>query len=199
VFEKTVQVQGEAWEPQTLLLRGLRDLALSVEASASVKAGWGELTIERDSSWIAPQKSPHVLRSYLAMRDVRNRPQLLSGWYSIEDGSWRWMAKSAEVILATPKRVSSLDIQLYFPANHMQRAGGAVTMTVLINDKVFAQNTYQQPGGYKFTKAVASDVLTYPNVRIAIQMDRAAPPNGTDLRQLGAVIQGMGFLPIDSR
>jgi hypothetical protein len=129
------------------------------------------------------------------MNDIRNKPQLLSGWYPIEDGAWRWMAKRAEVTLQTPTNTGlAFDMQLYFPPDHMQRAGGPVTLTVRINGRPLGEETYSEPGGYRFTKPVPEHLLAFPRSQVTIRMNRAIPPSSSDLRELGTVVQALGFL-----
>jgi hypothetical protein len=88
----------------------------------------------------------------------------------------------------------AFEMQLFFPPDYTQRAGGPVSVSVLIDGKPFAQETYSQPGGYRLAKPVPDHFLSLPASRIEIALSRSIPATGTDRRELGAVVQELGFV-----
>ncbi len=133
--------------------------------------------------------------SYVQTGDVRARPQLLSGWHAIEEGAWRWMGKEAEAVLLTPEESPvSFELRLVFPENHMKAAGGPITVSVLFQGVLFAQETYREPGVYTIHKPVPAGSLPRPSTRVTIRLNRSVPPTGADKRELGAVIPAFGFV-----
>jgi len=199
-FEKTVQVSGELWEENSLALDGVSEVVLSVDAPPTLRAGWGELITYPDAksatdAGAAGSEERIAPRPYLHLGDVRCRPQLLRGWYGIEDGGWRWMAREAEVALPAPAGgAARFEMQLYFPPGHLERAGGPVTVNVALDGEPLAEQTYAQPGGYLLSQPVQTGLLTPGEHRIRVRLSRAAPPAGGDQRELGAVVQGLGFV-----
>ena len=197
VFERIVPVQGELWEAHTLPLAGLREAVLSMNAPAELRAGWGELVCDDDLPQAtggppAPGAEPKL--SYLNLGDIRSKAQLGSGWYGIEDGGWRWMSKQAEAVLRVPAEAAPVfEMQLFFPPGFMQRAGGPVTVSVMLDGRLLTRETYLQPGGYRLAKSVPRDQLTAPAVRVTFQLSRAMPPGASDQRELGAVVSRLGF------
>jgi hypothetical protein len=197
LFDETVQVNGELWEPHTLPVAGLGEAAFSVEGPHGLRLGWGEMVL--DSKQPAPPeppwaKSPGML-SYLHMGDIRSRAQLVSGWYAIEDGAWRWMAPEAEAALRPLTGASvQFGLQLFFPPDFMRRAGSPVAVSVELNGKPFTKALYFEPGGHTVAKGVPPDLLTWPVTRVSIRVDPYIPPSATDQRALGAVVQGLGFV-----
>jgi hypothetical protein len=202
IFERTVQVNGELWQPQELPLTGVDDTRLSITAPPDLRAGWGELVSDSGPHVLDPDvrnqtasQPPEAALSYLNLGDVRSRPQLGSGWYGIEEGSWRWMAKEAEVTLRTPAdTVLVFEMQLFFPDSYMRAAGGPVTVSVTAGGNTLAQEIYTEPGGHLFAKPVRRSLLTFPVTSILIRLNRAMPPTGADKRELGAVVQRLGFV-----
>jgi len=98
-----------------------------VDAPAGLSVGWGELVV--DSNQPPPElpgaKPPEML-SYLQLGDIRSRAQLVSGWYAIEDGAWRWMAPgSGSHATPLPDQAVQFELQLFFPPDFMRRAGSA--------------------------------------------------------------------------
>jgi hypothetical protein len=86
------------------------------------------------------------------------------------------------------------EMQLYFPGDYMRMAGGPVTVSVTAGDKPLAQETYTEPGGHLFSKPVPREQLTFPVTSVLIRLNRALPPTGADLRELGAMVQRLGFV-----
>ena len=144
-----------------------------------------------------PGAKPELL-SYLHLGDIRSRPQLVSGWYAIEDGAWRWMAPEAEATLRLPLEAPvQFELQLFFPPDFMRRAGSPVTVSVTLNGKALTKAFYYEPGAHLLAKAVPrellGELLTRPATEVSIRVNPYLPPSGTDQRALGAVVQGLGF------
>ena len=197
LFERTVPVQGELWEAHTLPLAGLHDAVLSVNAPAELQAGWGGLVSDDDLQQATggpPALAAEPELSHLNLGDVRSKAQLGTGWYGIEDGGWRWMSKQAEAVLRVPAEAAPLfEMQLFFPPGFMERAGGAVTVSVMLNGRLLTRETYPQPGGYRLAKFVPRDQLIAPTARVTFELNRAMPPGASDQRELGAVVSRLGF------
>jgi hypothetical protein len=200
LFNETVQVDGDLWEPHKLPLAGLDEAVFLVDAPAGLSVGWGELVV--DSNQPPPElpgaKPPEML-SYLQLGDIRSRAQLVSGWYAIEDGAWRWMAPEAEATLRPlPDQAVQFELQLFFPPDFMRRAGSPVTVSVILNGKPFTSAMYFEPGGHTLAKRVPPELLgelfTWPTTHVSIRVNPYIPPNATDQRALGAVVQGLGFV-----
>ena len=201
LLEEEVEVHEELWEPRRVLLSGAREVVLSVEASPGLRAGWGELVpLASDAPTAAPARSATApvsdpSLSYLHVGDLRARPQLLGRWYSIEDGGWRWMGKQAQAVLRTPQESPvDFELRLYFPEDHMKRAGGPVTVSVLLGNGLLVEKTYHEPGGYTIRQPVMTASLSQPATRVAVRLNRAVPPTGEEERELGAVVLGLGFV-----
>ncbi len=133
--------------------------------------------------------------SYINTGDLRAKPQLIAGWHSIEDGAWRWMAREAEAVVLVPRRApANFELRLFFPPDHMSKAGGPVIVSLLLNGALFAQETYAEPGGYVLRKPVPPGILAAGAANLKIRLNRAVPPGDVDKRELGAVVQGFGFV-----
>jgi len=197
IFRQEIESPGGFGEPRDIALQGERELVLTIEAPAGTRAGWGELNafsgdLEPQTSGVAPAAEQRSL-SYINPGDLRAKPQLLSGWHEIEDGSWRWMSREAEAMLGVPSGAApAFELHLFFPPDHMRKAGGPVVVTVLLNGAPLAEETYTDPGGYTQSKAVPVGLLA-PPVKVTVRLSRAAPPTATDQRELGAVVSGLGF------
>lgn len=110
-----MRVDGDLWEPHTLPVAGIGEAVFAIEAPPAMQAGWGEMVIDSDEP--APDAAaPTELLSYLHLGDIRTRAQLVSGWYAMEDGAWRWMSNQAEATLRPlPNQAQQFELQLFFP------------------------------------------------------------------------------------
>jgi hypothetical protein len=194
-FSETVRVDGELWEPHTLPVSGIGEAVFAIEAPPAMRVGWGEMVIDSDEP--APDAAaPPELLSYLHLGDIRTRAQLVSGWYAMEDGAWRWMSNQAEATLRPlPNRAQQFELQLFFPPDFMDRAGAPVTVSVRLNGRPFTSAFYYAPGGQTLAAPVPPELLTQPVTRVTIRVSPSIRPTAKDLRTLGAVVQGLGFVP----
>jgi hypothetical protein len=85
-------------------------------------------------------------------------------------------------------------MQLFFTPDYMQLAGGPVTVSVMIDGKLLTEETYVRPGGYRLAKPVPHELLNSPAARVSIRLNRVAPPTGPDERELGVVVDRLGFV-----
>jgi len=193
IFERSVQIDGSLWEDHVVSLPDIGEVTLSVEASSEIQVGWGDLVTEAGNDGIAPDAAAQW--PYLKMGDLRSKPQLVSGWYPIEDGAWRWMAKQAEVVLRTPADPAmSFEMDLFFPPGYMQNAGGPVTVSVRVNGKPLTRRSYFAPGSYHLAAEVPAGLTSFPTSTVSIRLNRALPPSGSELRELGAIVTQLGFV-----
>jgi hypothetical protein len=197
ILEQVRQVNGNLWEVHNVPIGGINEAVFEVNGTSGIAAlGWGDLVVDSETPR-AETRRVQADRSYLEMGDIRSRPQLLDGWYGIENGAWRWMAKQAEVLLRMPERPSEFEARLFFPANLMQRVGGRVTVSIMIDGAQLFRTTYIEPGGHKAEFAVPHNLLDAGTHKAMIQLDRAMSPGEAEQRELGAVVQGLGFVPME--
>jgi len=193
IFDERVPVEGNLWEEHVVSLPAVDEITLSVDAPPALQAGWGNLVTEAGDDGIAPaarDKWP-----YLKLGDLRSKAQLVAGWYPMEEGAWRWMAKQAEVTLRTPADPRlSFEMALFFPPGYMQRAGGPVSVSVRVNGNPLTRQSYFAPGSYHLAAMVPPGLTTYPTSTVTIRLNRALPPSGSELRELGAIVSELGFV-----
>ena len=195
LFAESLPVAGDLWEPHTLQLDGIGEALFTVEAGPGVRTGWGEMAIDSNRPAPVVAGASQELPSYLLLGDIRSRPQLVSGWYMIEDGAWRWMAPEAEAVLRPlPDPAAQFELRLFFPPDFMRRAGSPVTVSVMLNGKPLTGAIYYEPGSHRVVQNVPRESLTWPTTNVSIRVNPFLPPDSTDQRALGAVVEGLGFV-----
>lgn len=169
-------------------LRILIVLLLCLGACGRAPQQPGEVSQPAEARRVEPQYA------YAQTNDLRVAPQLISGWHPVEDGAWRWMSREAQAVLRAPENSpAEFEVRLAFPKGHVAITG-PVTFSVLFNDKPFAEQTYTADGNYSLTKTLPAGLLTREPVRVTLRVSKPRPAGtGGDLRELGAVILGLGF------
>ena len=150
-------------------------------------------------SWFLPEppkiKPERVRLSYIATADLRAASQLGPGWYEIEEGAWRWMAREATVYLKRPQGNNLVfEAKLYVPPN-LVRTVGSTSLEILVNGGLLAREHLSHPGEHLIRHPVSPDYLRSEIVRVDLKLDRAMPPSGADKRELGAVVTAVGLRP----
>ena len=170
----------------------LRAAALSTTASiCSMKSS-------RKSSAL-----PNPTASYLTMAAPEADKQLLLGFYQLEQNQWRWIGPRAMAVLLAPdaggakpggsdaardSRAIAVPFELAF---HIPEAAPARRVTVQLDGRPLASETYLGPGGY--TLRAAAMVVPGRPATVEISVDRAFRVAG-DSRELGIIVSGLGFV-----
>ncbi|MBZ5586002.1 MAG: hypothetical protein LAQ30_28190 [Acidobacteriia bacterium] len=138
------------------------------------------------------------LASTVHMGDARVQPQLVNGFYGIEDNAWRWTARQFTVVLRPPfgaaQKGGVLKVQLTVPDPVIQKLK-TTTLSASINGHALPPETYTQQGEYTFTRDVPANLLTGESAKVDFQLDKAIPPSGNDMRELGIVVLSIGLEP----
>jgi len=143
---------------------------------------------------VEEEKTP--LSTVVHVADPKAASQLLSGFYDIEQGSWRWTGKKFSVLLAIPENVTQKKVSLVFkmavPEPVIQQLK-SVTVTATVNGVALPPETYRKPGEYVFTKDVDAKSLGGASAQVEFMLDKALAPAGNDSRELGLVATSVGF------
>lgn len=120
----------------------------------------------------------------LAYLPMNVSEQMVAGLYKLE-GSWRWMARQGIVLLKSPAEARPLEAEFTIPD-----ASPARRITLLLDGRVVASQTYPHPGRYK----LASEPLlpATPGVTVTLEADKSFSVAG-DRRELSIIVTGIGF------
>jgi hypothetical protein len=130
------------------------------------------------------------LASDLSMNSARTAKQLLTGFYNVENGAWRWTARSFSASLAVPPGAATkggkLTFRFVFPDPAFQ-ALHSVTLSAKVKDTVLALETYSTTGEHVYSRDIAAGDLAASPVRVDFALDKALPPGPVDIRELGVI------------
>ena len=140
--------------------------------------------------------SPPRPAAGIQVADPRAVPQLVSGWWDVEDHAWRWTARKFAVVLRAPigasRRGATLRFSFTLPDvvfSHFK----SVTLTSSVEGKPLAPETYRRPGAALYTREIPAHLLSAPAVRIDFGLDNAFSPGNGDPRVLGVVAHRLGL------
>lgn len=140
-----------------------------------------------------PDTGPRIL-STVGMNDSKAGVQLLSGFYSIENNSWRWTGRRFSVLLRTPpgaaQRGATVTLMFTVPDIVVQKLKN-ITITAFINGTTLTSAEYNAAGPYVFSADVPASLLTAESVKVDFALDKSLPPE-IDKRELGIIATYVG-------
>ena len=136
------------------------------------------------------------MASAVSMGDPKADTQLAAGLYGVEAGAWRWTAKQFTVVLRPPsgsaQKGGKLELKLTVPPVVIEKLK-TISLSAKANGSALPPETYTQAGDYVYTRDVPAGALAGDSVRIDFQLDKAIPPSGSDLRELGIIVLSAGL------
>jgi hypothetical protein len=127
-------------------------------------------------------------QSTVRMADLHTTRQLVSGFYQLEAGAWRWTSKQCAVMLKVPddasKKGGILTLQGSLPESALQT--GPVTVSASVSGISLPSQTFSKQGEIIYRVEVAAAALNRPNVLATFTVDKVFQFPG-DKRELGIV------------
>ncbi|MFB3828468.1 MAG: hypothetical protein ACE15B_16995 [Bryobacteraceae bacterium] len=136
------------------------------------------------------------LATTVHVADPRAAAQLVSGFYDIEQGSWRWTAGKFAVVLRTPRgsaqKGAVLKLKFNIPDAVMGKLG-PMAVAASVEGTALKPETYTQPGEYIYSRELAPEVMARDSARVDFHLDKFLPAGAVDSRELGVVVISAGF------
>jgi len=139
-----------------------------------------------------------ALVSVVATADPHVAAQLVSGFYGVEQNSWRWTAGRFSVLLRPPRTAAANGavLQLKFAIPDVALAKmKAVSVSAYVNGTALAPESYTQAGQFIYSRDVPGNLLAGDVARVDFSLDKTIPPSAGDRRELGVVVSLVGFQP----
>jgi hypothetical protein len=158
----------------------------------SCKGKHNRVTVQNEQ----PDDGPRTV-STVRMNDSKAGAQLLSGFYSVENSSWRWTAGKFSVLLRTPPAAAqgggALSLAFSVPDLVIRKLNN-VTITASINGMPLRSAEFKAAGSYIFSADVPASMLTTESVKVDFALDKNLPP-GVDSRELGIIATSVALSP----
>jgi hypothetical protein len=127
--------------------------------------------------------------SKVSMNDLSAGSQLLTGFYGVENNSWRWTAGRFSVQLGSPPGASQngakLNLSFTVP-DALIRNQKSVSLSASIGGMQLKSQSYNTSGPLVFTADIPGSMLPADSVRIDFALDKTTRPEG-DRRELGVI------------
>jgi hypothetical protein len=140
--------------------------------------------IDRVRAELVVERRPTL--EYLRMNAPEAPQQIVSGLHDLE-GSWRWTAASAIVVLKSP--AAPRPLRAVFTIHALSPAR---RVSLLLDGSELAAQTYTRPGTY--TLASPPVMPAGVSATVEVRPDRTFSVPG-DNRTLGLVLSEVGFVP----
>ncbi|HUO28922.1 MAG TPA: hypothetical protein VMU80_06885 [Bryobacteraceae bacterium] len=167
-------------------------------ALLAVSLAAGQIACKRHRVAVETVEESPVLASVVATADPHAAAQLITGFYGIEQNSWRWTAGRFSVLLRPPHSAATagavLQLKFAIPDVAMSKYHG-VSLSAYVNGTALAPESYTQAGQFTFTRDVPASLLSGDSVRVDFAVDKTMPPTPSDKRELGVVVSMIGFQP----
>jgi hypothetical protein len=125
------------------------------------------------------------LLSDLRMNAPEAEQQIVSGVYQLENGEWRWMGKTAVILLKPPAMPTPLVVRFFIPDTAPARH-----VRVALNDQMVASQDCPTPG--TFTAVSLPNKPTGESAKVTISVDKTLSSQ-SDRRELGIILTEVAF------
>jgi len=145
---------------------------------------------------VQTDEEPPRLAMMLSVADPRAATQLINGFYSLENNSWRWTAGKFTVMLRPPRAAETNGAVLKFKFNLPEAVLSKVKTLAIsanVNGTALSPESYTQPGEYTYTREVPPKAFTGDAAKVEFTLDKFLPPSSSDLRELGVIATMVGF------
>jgi hypothetical protein len=139
-----------------------------------------------------------TLATIVHVADPRAAAQLLSGFYGVEQNSWRWTAGKFSVVLRPPRTAvakgATLQLKFSVPEVVITRLK-AMSLSASVNGTPLSPESYTQPGEFTYARDVPANLLVGESAKVDFSLDKTMPPSAGDQRELGVVVTTVGLDP----
>jgi hypothetical protein len=139
---------------------------------------------------------PAGMATMLQAADPRSAVQLIRGFHGVEAGAWRWTEQTFAVSLKPPAGAAAngatLVLKFVLPDVVVQKLG-PVTLSAKIGSSVLTPEKFSVAGEQTYSRPVPAEALKSDAVTVEFALDKALPPTGEDIRQLGVILNMVGF------
>ena len=178
----------------------MRRTSIAVLFSIAIAGtGWFLVGCRPAETPAVSENAPEVvteLKSTIEMGDPEAAAQLLSGFYEVEGGSWRWTMSRFSVILAAPKGAADkgAELVLHFtiPQAVIDKLG-PITLSAQAGEMALPPETCTRAGDYVYQRKLPATAVAGEAVTVTFSLDKFLPPTKTDRRELGVIVTSIGL------
>ena len=155
-------------------------------------------TLHREKPRVTEEEASPRLAMIVRTADPAAASQLLSGFYEVEHGAWRWTSGKFSVRLRPPRQGSKKGATLQVKFSVLEGAMAAlksVSLDAVLRGSDLGRETFKQAGELIYSRDVPANLLTQDPVQIDFSLDKVLPAAPGDKRTLGIIVSSVGFEP----
>jgi hypothetical protein len=141
-------------------------------------------------------EEPPRLAAVINVIDPKMAPQLIRGFYPVEEGSWRWTKGKFAVSLARPpgagRNGAWVILKFQLPGVLLQKLK-SVTVSAELDHTPLAPETFDQAGPQEYRREVPAHLLQKESVLVEFSLDRYLPAGMIESRELGLSVSSIAL------
>ena len=131
----------------------------------------------------------------LNISDPRADKQLVKGFFP-DSGPGRWTGRTFSAVLKPPpaaaRKGAILVLRFGIPGPSIDRLQ-TMQVSASVNGIALAPEEYAKPGEFLYIREVPAPAFGNGNATVDFALDKALPPSATEHRELGVVVNTVGF------
>ena len=136
--------------------------------------------------------------SIVSVADPKATPQLIRGFFGLEDNQWRWTTSKFAVTLKPPamaaQKGATLVLKFTIPDPVIAKVK-STTLNASVNGTATAPQTYTKAGEYVYSRDIPASALGGEAVMAEFAFDKFLPPSSSDQRELAVIATSIGLEP----
>lgn len=145
---------------------------------------------------LTDESGTQQMLSTVSVADPRGTPQLIRGFYGLEDNQWRWTTSKFAVTLRPPAMAAQKGATLIFKFTIPDPVIAKVKSTTLkatVNGTATEPQTFTKAGEYVYSREVPASALGGDAVMVEFSLDKFLPPTSSDQRELAVIATSIGL------
>lgn len=147
---------------------------------------------------LTDESGTQQMLSTVSVADPKATPQLIRGFYGVEDNQWRWTTSKFAVTLRPPamsaQKGATLVLKFTIPDPVMAKVK-STTLKATVNGTATEPQTYTKPGEYVYSRDIPAAALGGEAVMAEFTLDKFLPPSSSDQRELAVIVTSIGLEP----
>jgi hypothetical protein len=132
----------------------------------------------------------------IRVADPRVATRLVKGFYSTDNQYWRWTAREFSIILNPPKGAGQKGAVLvlrYAIVEAVLASAKTMELSIAVDGVALPRQHYDKPGQFTLRLDVPPEAFRFDPVRVDFTLNKALPPSGREVRELGMIVSEVGF------
>ncbi len=137
------------------------------------------------------------LAGFIRLSEPKTAAQLVRGFYSLEQGAWRWTKREFSVTLRPPAGAAQngarLEAKITVPEGVIAKLGHT-NLFCTVNGHVVEPEKFDKAGEFIYKRDIPASALSGEAVTLDFQLDKFLAAGQVEERELGLIVTTLGLL-----